>query len=57
METVIITPHVAGGSVYRPGRVIDLFCENLSRYLAGSSLLNEVDRKLGYPRMDQRMGY
>lgn len=57
METVIITPHVAGGSVHRPGRVIDLFCENLSRYLAGSSLLNEVDRKLEYPRMDQRMGY
>ncbi len=57
MENVMLTPHVAGGSVHRPGRVIDLFCENLSRYLAGSSLLNEVDRKLGYPRTDQRVGY
>ena len=57
MENVILFPHMGGGSMYRSERVIDLFCENLRRYLAGSPLLNEVDRKLGYPRAEQRMGY
>lgn len=57
MENVILLPHMGGASAYRSGRVIDLFCENLKRYLAGSPLLNEVDRELGYPRAEHRMGY
>ena len=57
MENVILLPHMGGGSAYRSGRVIDLFCENLRRYLAGSPLLNEVDRELGYPRAEHRRGY
>ena len=49
LENVIVTPHVAGSSALRPKRVVDFFCENLKRYLAGKPLKNMVDKKLGYP--------
>jgi phosphoglycerate dehydrogenase-like enzyme len=29
-------------------RVVELFCENLRRYLAGEPLQNVVDREAGY---------
>ena len=44
----IVTPHVAG---FAPGyreSVRDLFRENLGRYAQGRSLLNLIDRRLGY---------
>ena len=53
-ENVIITTHAAGASSYRHGRLVDFFCENLRRYLAGEPLLNVVDKALGYPRLDRR---
>ena len=46
---LLITPHVAGLSPRRMGRLADFFCENLQRYLAGESLANLVDRTRGYP--------
>ena len=54
MENAIITTHAGGSSSYRQRRLADFFCENLERYLAGKSLLNEVDKSIGYPRLDKR---
>jgi len=48
MPNVIITPHVAGGTPYYVDRLMDIFVENLKRYQAGESLMNVVDKKLGY---------
>ena len=48
MENVIITPHTAGGSPNRNGRIVALFCENLRRYLAGEELLSAIDKRKGY---------
>jgi phosphoglycerate dehydrogenase-like enzyme len=45
---VIITPHSAGFRESHWDEVIDLFSENLRRYRAGESLLNEVDCAAGY---------
>jgi len=44
MSNVILTPHISGSSAGRAflGRVWELFAENLERYLAGRSLLNEL---------------
>ncbi len=48
MPNVIITPHNAGDSPRSHERLMDLFCENLRRYVAGEALLNVVDKKAGY---------
>jgi phosphoglycerate dehydrogenase-like enzyme len=45
---VLITPHTSGGSPRSHARLLDLFCENLRRYLAGEELLNVVDKDAGY---------
>lgn len=47
-ENVIITPHLAGHIEHHFDNVVDLFAENLRRYLAGEPLLNLVERALGY---------
>jgi phosphoglycerate dehydrogenase-like enzyme len=46
---VIITPHVAGQSPWRIDNMTDFFCENLRRYSSGKTLLNLVDKRLGFP--------
>ena len=48
LENALITPHMAGMSVYYDDRAVELFCENLRRYLNGEPLLNLVQRDLGY---------
>ena len=48
MENVIITPHAAGGSPNRQDRIVELFCENLRRLLAGQPLLSVIDKRKGY---------
>ncbi len=45
---VIVTPHTAGGSPRRAGRVIDTFCENLVRRRDGRPLLALIDKEKGY---------
>jgi phosphoglycerate dehydrogenase-like enzyme len=45
---VIVTPHTAGGSPRRAGRVIDTLCENLQRLRAGQPLLAIIDKEKGY---------
>lgn len=44
----IVTPHTAGGSPRRAGRVVSTFCENLRRRRAGQPLLALIDKRKGY---------
>lgn len=53
LPNVIITPHVGAQAARRESDVTDFFCENLRRYAAGQSLVNFVDKDLGFPRPDQ----
>jgi phosphoglycerate dehydrogenase-like enzyme len=48
MDNVIVTPHSGGMSEHVWERQYELFTENLRRFLAGQSLLAEVDKKRGY---------
>jgi len=48
IANVILTPHISGFSPNYEQRSIDIFCENLHRYLAGQPLLNVVDKTKGY---------
>jgi phosphoglycerate dehydrogenase-like enzyme len=44
----IVTPHTAGGSPRRAGRVIATFIENLKRMKDGRPLLALIDKQKGY---------
>ena len=44
----IVTPHTAGGSPRRAGRVVATFCENLRRMRSGKPLLALIDKQKGY---------
>jgi len=48
LENVILSPHVSGFTAHYDERAVDLFCQNLNRYLVGEPLLNVVDRAAGY---------
>jgi phosphoglycerate dehydrogenase-like enzyme len=48
LPNVVITPHNAASSRAVRARGIDIFVENLRRYVAGQPLLNVVDKRLGY---------
>lgn len=48
LSNVILTPHIAGFSPNYEQRTVDIFCENLRRYIAGEPLLNVVDKAAGY---------
>ncbi len=48
MDNVIVTPHTSGGSPARMDRLVELFCENLQRFLAGKPLLGVIDKQKGY---------
>jgi Phosphoglycerate dehydrogenase and related dehydrogenases len=43
-----ITPHISYASPRTRERIVNLFCENLRRYLRGEPLLNVVDKQAGY---------
>jgi len=45
---VVITPHVSAGTDVSEHGGVNLFCENLSRYLEGLPLKNVIDWKRGY---------
>ena len=44
----VVTPHTAGGSPRRAGRVIATFIENLTRLRDGRPLLALIDKEKGY---------
>ena len=48
MPNVILSPHISGSSVHYEERAVDLFSENLHRYLGGLPLYNLFDRQRGY---------
>ena len=48
MPNVVITPHVAGASQLRIDRLVELFCENLKRFLSGEPMLSVIDKQKGY---------
>ncbi|HUT20934.1 MAG TPA: D-2-hydroxyacid dehydrogenase [Anaerolineae bacterium] len=48
MENVIITAHYAGLTPHYEQRALDIFLDNLARYVAGESLRNIVDKDLVY---------
>ena len=47
-ERVVVTPHVSAGTDVSEHRGVNLFCENLSRYLADLPLENVIDWERGY---------
>lgn len=48
LPNVILTPHISGFTPHYEQRAVDIFCENLRRYIAGQPLLNLVDKSTGY---------
>jgi phosphoglycerate dehydrogenase-like enzyme len=48
MPNVILTPHISGITPRYDERAVDLFAENLHRYLAGLPLYNLIDVRSGY---------
>jgi phosphoglycerate dehydrogenase-like enzyme len=48
MPNVLLSPHTAALSVLENARIVQLFCENLHRYLASSDLINHIDPALLY---------
>ena len=48
MRNVIVTGHLGGLFEAYDEAVVDLFVENLHRYVDGRPLINEVDRRAGY---------
>ncbi|HEX9028625.1 MAG TPA: D-2-hydroxyacid dehydrogenase [Anaerolineales bacterium] len=48
LNNVILTPHISGNTEAYDQRAVDLFSENLHRYLAGLPLYNRIDPDLGY---------
>lgn len=48
MENVIISPHTAALSWHENERIVELFAENLRRYLSGEDLLSRVDTSVFY---------
>ncbi|HXG41262.1 MAG TPA: D-2-hydroxyacid dehydrogenase [Dehalococcoidia bacterium] len=48
LPNVLLTPHISGGTPRYMERAVDLFCDNLRRYLAGEPLRNVVDPLRGY---------
>ncbi len=52
LPNVIITPHVGAQAATRVDDSTRLACENLGRYFSGRMLLNQVDKRLGFPHPD-----
>jgi len=48
LPNVLVSPHSASTVAAESSRIVDLFCENLRRYLAGEPLLNVLDKELLY---------
>ena len=47
-RNLIITPHIAGNSPMLWRRIMDIWLENIRRFLAGKPLINQVDKTKGY---------
>ena len=47
-ERVVITPHVSAAADVSEHRGVQLFCDNLRRYLEGQPLVNVIEWQRGY---------
>jgi phosphoglycerate dehydrogenase-like enzyme len=48
LDNALIAPHISSATPHYDDRVVELFAENLRRYLRGDELLNWVNREKGY---------
>ena len=48
LDNVLLSPHTAALSIHENARIVELFAENLRRYLAGEELVNRIDTDLFY---------
>jgi phosphoglycerate dehydrogenase-like enzyme len=49
MPNVLITPHAAGGTQFEAAHILEIFSENLDRFLSGDlPLRNQVDKQRGF---------
>lgn len=48
LTNVILTPHISGNTPHYDARAVELFAENLRRYLHGEPLLNQYQPRRGY---------
>jgi glyoxylate/hydroxypyruvate reductase A len=48
LDNVVVSPHSASTVEGENDRLVDLFCDNLGRWLAGSPLRNVFDADRGY---------
>lgn len=48
LPNVLVTPHSMSTALDENARLVDLFCDNLRRYLDGEALRNIFDRTRGY---------
>ncbi len=49
MPNVLVSPHMSGDFLGWESALVDVFADNLARWLAGEPLRNVVDKWLGYP--------
>ncbi len=45
---LVITPHIAGDSIEKERRCVEILRENLQRYANGETLVNVIDKQRGY---------
>ncbi len=53
LPNLVLTPHISGYTAQYFQKVIELFEDNLARYVSGRPLRNVVDKQLGYVRQEE----
>ena len=48
LSNVVITPHISGNTPLYDERAIEMYAQNLRRFLEGQPLLNQIDLEHGY---------
>ena len=49
LDNMLITPHIAGGNQFEAQYILDIFRENLTRFLSGNlPLRNQIDKQRGF---------
>jgi D-2-hydroxyacid dehydrogenase (NADP+) len=48
LDNVVMTPHVSGGTPRYDELAVEVFCDNLQRYIEGKPLRNVINKKAGY---------
>jgi phosphoglycerate dehydrogenase-like enzyme len=49
LDNLLIMPHIAGGTQFEGQHILDIFCENLPRFLNNElPLRNQVDKRRGF---------